>query len=85
MENKIEEKLKKEPKSYIYILSITIIVVLFLIWSSFSIKKGENVGDSMSIAKNIIFGILNPDLKFLFRLDKQGVIYLLFGTICIPF
>ena len=85
MENKIEEKLKKEPKSYIYILSITIIVVLFLIWSSFSIKKGENVGDSMSIAKNIIFGILNPDLKFLFRLDKQGVIYLLFETICIAF
>lgn len=85
MKNKIEEKLKKEPKSYSYIFLLTLVVVLLLVWSSFSIKKGENIGDSFSIAKSIISGILKPDLTFLFRLDRQGVIYLLFETICIAF
>lgn len=85
MENKIKEKLSKEPKSYIYILSIILIIFLLLVWSFFSIKKGDNVSNSSSIAKSIIFGILNPDLNFLFRVDKQGVMYLLFETICIAF
>lgn len=85
MENKIQEKLNKEPKSYTYIIAITLIVIALLIWSAVSIKKGENVGDSISIAKSIIGGILNPDISFLLRLDNQGVIYLLFETICIAF
>src|SRR3712207_2878362 len=45
----------------------------------------RSVGDSMSIAKSIISGILHPDVNFLTRLDNQGVIYLLFETICIAF
>src|SRR3712207_8570006 len=45
----------------------------------------RSVGDSMSIAKSIISGILHPDINFLTRLDNQGVIYLLFETICIAF
>ncbi|MBS4750101.1 phosphonate ABC transporter, permease protein PhnE [Granulicatella sp. zg-ZJ] len=82
---KIEEKLQKEPKSYMYILLITVIVLGLLIWSSSAIKKGDTTGDSLSVASNIMGGILNPDWHFLFRLDNKGVLYLLFETICIAF
>ncbi len=82
---KVEEKLKKEPKSYTYIIAVVVIVLGLLVWSAMSIKKGEDVKDSMTIAKNIIGGILHPDLEFLFRLDNKGVIYLLFETMCIAF
>ena len=75
---RVEEKLKKEPKSYTYIIAVVVIVLGLLVWSAMSIKKGEDVKDSMTIAKNIIGGILHPDLEFLFRLDNKGVIYLLF-------
>lgn len=86
MENsRLEEKLQKEPKSYAYILSIVVIFSGLLIWSLTAIKKGDTAGDSMSIAGNIMSGILHPDLNFLFRSDNQGVIYLLFETICIAF
>ncbi|MCI5996943.1 MAG: phosphonate ABC transporter, permease protein PhnE [Peptoniphilaceae bacterium] len=82
---KVEEKLKEEPKSYMYILSIILIVAVLLLWSAMSIKKGDTAGESSRIAKSIITGILNPDWNFLLRLDKQGVMYLLFETICIAF
>ena len=82
---RVEEKLKKEPKSYTYIIAVVVIVLGLLVWSAMSIKKGEDVKDSMTIAKNIIGGILHPDLEFLFRLDNKGVIYLLFETMCIAF
>jgi len=73
MNSKVEEKLKKEPKSYTYIIAVIVIVLGLLIWSAMSIKKGDDVKDSMTIAKNIISGILHPDLEFLFRLDNKGV------------
>ena len=82
---RVEEKLKNEPKSYTYIIAVVVIVLGLLVWSAMSIKKGEDVKDSMTIAKNIIGGILHPDLEFLFRLDNKGVIYLLFETMCIAF
>ena len=85
MNTKVEEKLKKEPKSYTYIIAVIVIVLGLLVWSAMSIKKGDDVKDSMTIAKNIISGILHPDLEFLFRLDNKGVIYLLFETMCIAF
>ena len=55
---RVEEKLKKEPKSYTYIIAVVVIVLGLLVWSAMSIKKGEDVKDSMTIAKNIIGGIL---------------------------
>lgn len=83
--DRINEKLSKEPKSYSYILSIILIVVALLIWSATSIKTGDNVENSVQVAKNIVNGILNPDIEFFTRLDSQGVMYLLFETICIAF
>lgn len=50
MNSKVEEKLKKEPKSYTYIIAIIVIVLGLLIWSAMSIKKGDDVKDSMTIS-----------------------------------
>lgn len=58
---------------------------LFLVWSGLTIKTGDVGSDSISIAKQIISGILSPDWHFSFRLDAKGVLYLLFETICIAF
>ena len=40
--SKVEEKLKKEPKSYTYIIAVIVIVLGLLVWSAMSIKKGDH-------------------------------------------
>ena len=34
--SKVEEKLKKEPKSYTYIIAVIVIVLGLLVWSAMS-------------------------------------------------
>lgn len=82
---KYQKKLSEEPKSYQYIIFISLILISFLVWSGLTIKTGDVGSDSISIAKQIISGILSPDWHFFFRLDAKGVLYLLFETICIAF
>lgn len=82
---KYQKKLLEEPKSYQYIILISLILISFLVWSGLTIKTGDVGSDSISIAKQIISGILSPDWHFFFRLDAKGVLYLLFETICIAF
>lgn len=85
MSNKIYDKLKEKPDNRLYISTIIIITIALLLWSMSSIHKNNSHTDSVSVAKNILTGILQPDTKFLFRFDSKGVLYLLFETICIAF
>lgn len=85
MSEKVIQKLKSEPKNHGYIFLIVAIVLFMLIWSSSVINFESATDEGMSVAKNIIKGILNPNKEMLFSLTKKGVPYLLLETICIAF
>ncbi|MGO2695921.1 phosphonate ABC transporter, permease protein PhnE [Bavariicoccus seileri] len=85
MEQAYIEKLKLAPKNHRYILIMFLIIVGLLAWSVTGISSSGTNGDSMSVAKNIIHGIVTPDTELLFNWTKQGIPYLLFETIAIAF
>lgn len=81
----VKKQLSLEPSNRAYITTMTIIVILLVLWSATSINfSGFKEGSSV-IGIRIIKGIINPDLGFLFDFSKGGVLYLLFETICIAF
>ncbi|MFL2131721.1 phosphonate ABC transporter, permease protein PhnE [Ruoffia sp. FAM 20857] len=85
MNNMINKQLEREPNRRVYYLTKFAILITLLIWSITGVQfKGIDSRGS-TIARNIISGILSPDLDFLFEFSDEGVPYLLFETICITF
>lgn len=83
--NSIQEQLKKEPDRRLYYSLLTVVILALIIWSGTSIQLSNLHKNGVSIAGNIVKGILTPDTDMLFNLTAQGVPYLLFETICIAF
>lgn len=81
----VEATLAKEPKSYVYVILILVIVALLMIWSASSVQIKDFSKDSLKLASSILGGIVHPDFEFLFSIKTDGVPYLLFETICIAF
>lgn len=81
----IEAKLREEPsKKMQYAMLIAIIVGAF-VWSLSAVSFNEMDNGGWQIAVKIIQGILTPDMDLLINFTNQGVLYLLFETICIAF
>lgn len=81
-----EEMLLNEPNNRRYQRVVTLIIVALLIWSSLSLQFAGFEEGAMVIAKNIIQGILSPDLEFLLDFkSEQGVPFLLLETMAIAF
>ena len=81
----IQKQLEKEPKKWIFQLTLALVFVVLMAWSSSTLDfKGvtESGGD---VAKSIIAGIFKPDTELLFNFTNQGVAYLLLETMCIAF
>lgn len=78
----IEKQLLQAPRNHRYVLTVVAIVLILLAWSvtELSFKLDSN---GMKIASNIIGGLFNPDLEFLFDLSNKGVLYLLWETLAI--
>ncbi|MGL5675226.1 MAG: phosphonate ABC transporter, permease protein PhnE [Cellulosilyticaceae bacterium] len=85
MNKRIEEQLQKQPKTWIFQVVATLVVVILLVWSSSTVHLKGMTANGFDVAKNIIGGIFSPDTELLFNLTKQGVPYLLLETICIAF
>ncbi|MFJ7972867.1 phosphonate ABC transporter, permease protein PhnE [Psychrobacillus sp. NPDC096389] len=83
--NAIEKQLLLEKKSYQYITWIFIIVFILFIWSLSAIQLNNMEASGLTIAKNIIAGILHPDLDLLLNFTEKGVAYLLIETMAIAF
>lgn len=80
----VEKQLKLEPNHKGYALMIVAILSGLMLWSVSEVSLGlDQLG--MGIASNILAGLLNPDLSFLFSLTNQGVPYLLLETLAIAF
>ena len=85
MNSKIKEAFDNEPKSTLKKILIALVVLSILYWSYSTIEFKGLMQSGFIIAKNIIKGFFNPDLKLLFSLTKKGVLYLLLQTACIAF
>ncbi|WP_163583272.1 phosphonate ABC transporter, permease protein PhnE [Gracilibacillus saliphilus] len=83
--NAIEKQLYAKPRKNSYIYVISAVLLGLIIWSLFVIDFGSMEESGWAIAKNILMGIVTPDLDFLFDFTTQGVIYLLVETIAIAF
>jgi phosphonate transport system permease protein len=81
----IQKQLAMQPKISIKQIISAIIVVLVLLWSVTAINLENFAIESVSIAKNILTGILNPDTDLLFTFTSNGVPYLLLETLAIAF
>lgn len=83
--NKIDAMLKKEPNILKTQIITTLIVFLALTWSATAMNFSNLSTNGLTVAKNIVIGLMSPDLDFLFDFTSSGVPYLLLETMCIAF
>lgn len=82
MELTVKKQLDKEPNLWINKALTTIILVLIIVWAGKSIVYNGVKENGLDIVKNIVSGILHPDIEMLFDFTA-GVPYLLLETIAI--
>ncbi|HWS31095.1 MAG TPA: phosphonate ABC transporter, permease protein PhnE [Clostridia bacterium] len=85
MESSIQKQYKNAPKTWAVKLVIALIVAALIAWSSSTVDLNAAQSGGMSVAKNIILGIFQPDTDLLFDFSATGVAYLLLETMCIAF
>jgi phosphonate transport system permease protein len=83
--NAIEKLYKLEPHYRLSQLMITLILIIIFLWSMSTIKYDEFATNGVTIAKNILLGLIQPDLNLLVNFTTNGVPYLLIETIAIAF
>ena len=81
----IINKYESRPKQWIINLVIVLAIVLLFSWSGSAVELKGIKDNGLTIARNIVTGILHPDTELLFDFTTSGVAYLLFETICIAF
>lgn len=82
MEVVIKNQLEKEPNRWIHKALTTIFVIFIIVWASKGMNYTGIKDNGMDIAKNVMSGILHPDIQMLFDFT-EGVPALLLETICI--
>ncbi|MFI3168867.1 MAG: phosphonate ABC transporter, permease protein PhnE [Faecalibacterium sp.] len=85
MNEKIKQQLDAQKSPLIAKVLVTFVLVAILVWSSTAVDLTSLSTSGFAVAKNIIKGILKPDLELLFATGTSGVGYLLLETICIAF
>jgi len=83
MKVEVKNQLEKEPKLWIIKLLSTLFVLLLIIWTSNSLEYHGIQASGVSIAKNILIGIVSPSTDLLINFNTNGVPYLLLQTIAI--
>lgn len=83
MKVEVKNQLEKEPKLWIVKLLSTLFVLSLIIWTSNSIEYHGIKESGVSIAKNILVGIVSPSTDLLINFNTNGVPYLLLQTIAI--
>ena len=83
MKFEVKNQLEKEPKLWIIKLLTTLFVLALLIWTSSALEYHGIQESGVSIAKNILFGIVSPSKELLVNFNTNGVPYLLLQTVAI--
>ncbi|MFI3173801.1 MAG: phosphonate ABC transporter, permease protein PhnE [Bacillota bacterium] len=66
-------------------IGIVLLFIFICLWSSTTLDFSRMSTSGTEIAKNIVVGILQPDMEFLLDTTNSGVPYLLLETVCIAF
>lgn len=82
MELTVKKQLEKEPNMWIHKALTVLFVVLIIVWASKGIGYSGIKQSGIDIAKNVMSGIIHPDVEMLLDF-KAGVPALLLETICI--
>lgn len=85
MNDNIKIQLKNEPNTAIRQIVTTVIVFCLVAWSTTAMNFSSITTDGMAVAKNIVQGLMQPNLTFLFNFTDKGVPFLLLETMCIAF
>ncbi|SER35215.1 phosphonate transport system permease protein [Gracilibacillus ureilyticus] len=83
--NHVEKQLYAAPRNYLYLYTVAFILTVLFVWSVSAVSLNDVKESGLSIAVNIISGILTPDLELLLTFNSNGVAYLLVETIAIAF
>lgn len=79
----VKTQLEKEPKLWIIQLISTLIVLGLIIWAANCLEYNGIKDSGVSIAKNILIGIVSPSTDLLLNFGTNGVPYLLLQTVAI--
>ncbi len=85
MNPSIERQWELRPKHRLFRAAVSAVIVVLFLWSSTAVSMQKTGMSGMTVAKNIILGILQPDMSLLLNFTTQGVPFLLLETICIAF
>lgn len=83
--NTIEKQLGAAPRNGLYLGTIAAIVGALFVWSLTAVNFNQIEQNSLTIAKNILYGLTHPNTELLFNVSKQSVLYLLLETVAIAF
>lgn len=85
MEDRIKNQLEAEKSNFITQVVVVLVCIFIFFWSSTALDFSKVNSSGLSVAGNILKGILTPDTELLFNFTDKGVAYLLLETICIAF
>ena len=81
----IERQWALRPRHRLLRAAVTAAVLLLFFWSAAGVSIQQTGRNGLAVAKNIILGILQPDMSLLLNFTTQGVPFLLLETVCIAF
>lgn len=81
----IEKQYDLRPKTWIRVLLSVIVLVVILVPSFLTLEFSTISESGMTVSKNIIKGILDPNMEFVLDFTKNGLVYLLIETAAIAF
>ena len=85
MNPSIERQWALRPDRRLFRTVVSAAVLVLFFWSTTAVSMQQTQQNGLTVAKNIILGIVHPDMDLLLNLTTQGVPFLLLETVCIAF
>ncbi|MBE1556406.1 phosphonate ABC transporter, permease protein PhnE [Sporosarcina limicola] len=83
--NAIEKQIQLEPNHRLVNIFTGMVIIVLLLWSISAFSLDNLTANGLTIAKNILLGLVNPDWNLLINFTTGGVPYLLVETMAIAF
>ncbi|RDW16096.1 phosphonate ABC transporter, permease protein PhnE [Oceanobacillus arenosus] len=83
--NTIEKQYQLEPNRKLSQIATLLILAILFVWSMSTVQFEAFTANGFTIAKNILLGLIQPDLNLLFNFSSNGILYLLVETMAIAF
>lgn len=85
MNPSIERQWALRPDRRLFRTAVSAVVLVLFLWSATAVSMQKLQQSGLTIAQNILLGILHPDMSLILNLTTQGIPFLLLETVCIAF